>query len=146
MITTITTKRKAGNIAGKYARYFSDNISLFTTAQKGLKPDAVFDFMSLSGLPARRVEQILNKTIKTFQSYREQHTALDPATSEKLLKLFHLYDKGLPLFGSSENFNRWMSLPAFGLGGQIPESMLDTITGIQLVEEELTRIEYGDLA
>jgi putative toxin-antitoxin system antitoxin component (TIGR02293 family) len=147
MVNSITTsKRKTGNISGKYSKYFNDTIALFSATRKGLKPDAVFDFMSLSNLPAARIEQMLGKTIKTFQSYRHHHTPLDPTISEKLLKLFNLYDKGLSLFGPPEDFNRWMSLPAFGLGHQVPSSMLDSITGMELVMDELVRIEYGDLA
>ena len=147
-MSTITAagKRKEVNVPAKYSRQFSNDISLLTAVRKGLKPEAVFEFMSLSGLPVTKIEQILGKTVKTFQSYRQHHTLLDPTISEKLLKLFQLYDKGRVIFASAESFNRWMSMSAFGLGGQIPENMLDTITGIQLILEELIRIEYGALA
>ena len=50
------------------------------------------------------------------------------------------------MFGSIEEFNKWIAEPAFGLGNKTPQDLLDTITGIELVGEELTRIEYGDLA
>jgi uncharacterized protein (DUF2384 family) len=39
-----------------------------------------------------------------------------------------------------------MAEPAFGLGNLVPGNLLDTITGIELITEELTRIAYGDLA
>lgn len=92
------------------------------------------------------VERLLNKTIKTFNSYKANNIVLDATTSEKLLKLFALYDKGLQVFGSTEALNAWLGGRAAGLGGQVPETLLDTITGINIVTEELTRIEYGDIA
>ena len=75
-----------------------------------------------------------------------QDLKLDAALSEKLLKSFALFDKGTSLFGSAEGFHEWLNLPAYGLGNQIPFELMDTITGISLIEEELIRIEYGDLA
>jgi putative toxin-antitoxin system antitoxin component (TIGR02293 family) len=135
-----------GKSHSRYRKYFENNIILSFTAKKGLKPEAVFDFIYRSKLPANKVEHLLNKTIKTFNSYKTNKTTLDAATSEKLLKLFALYDKGVLIFGSAETFNSWLTEPAYGLGRQIPESLLDTFTGIELVMEELIRIEYGDLA
>ena len=60
--------------------------------------------------------------------------------SNKLLK------KGIEIFGTAKSFHMWLNIPSFGLGNQIPFNMMDTITGINLVEEELIRIEFGDLA
>jgi uncharacterized protein (DUF2384 family) len=135
-----------GNIPGRYKKYFEDSVSLMLTARKGLRPDAVFDFISFSKLPSVLVERLLNKTIKTFNNYKANNIVLDATTSEKLLKLFALYDKGLLVFGLTEAFNGWLGERATGLGEQVPETMLDTITGINIVTEELIRIEYGDLA
>jgi uncharacterized protein (DUF2384 family) len=45
-----------------------------------------------------------------------------------------------------EEFNRWLRKPAHGLGGRIPEQLLNYISGIELVSRELTRIEYGDFS
>lgn len=145
-MNTLTIDRKAAKILDKYKRQADNAISLVLYSRKGLKPDAVFDFISVSGFPGIQVERLLNKSIKTFQNYKESNTTLDPAISEKLLKLFNLYNKGVMIFGNVEEFNKWMAAPAFGLGNQVPEDLLDTITGIQLIQEELTRIEFGDLA
>ena len=35
---------------------------------------------------------------------------------------------------------------AYGIGSQVPQTLLDTMTGIELINDELVRIEYGDLA
>jgi uncharacterized protein (DUF2384 family) len=43
-------------------------------------------------------------------------------------------------------FKSWMEKPAFGLGGSKPLRMMNTVTGMDLVEDELLRIEYGALA
>jgi len=139
-------RRKESSIFSKYQKSFDNSISILLSSKKGLKADAVFDFIFLSELSSIQVEQVLSKTMKTFTTYKEKKTTLDPVVSEKLLKLFALYNKGAAIFGSIHEFNKWMSEPAFGLGDQVPQQLLDTITGIELVAEELSRIEYGALA
>ena len=57
-----------------------------------------------------------------------------------------LYRKGIELFGSTAEFNKWLREPAYGLGKKVPRGLLGTMTGIGLVVDELSRIEYGDLA
>lgn len=140
------TQRKTGNILSKYEKSFNNNIALVADSRKGLRAQAVFDFISLSEFSFPVIEKVLNKTIKTFTSYKKNQTVLDATVSEKLLKFFSLYNKGLALFGNIEEFNKWISEPSFGLGNQVPRDLLETVTGIELVSNELSRIEFGDLA
>ena len=137
---------KTGSILLKYEKSFQNNISLVNDSKKGLRAQAVFDLIALSEFSFPFIEKVLNKTIKTFTSYKKNQTVLDPALSEKLLKIFSLYDKGIIVFGDIEEFNKWLAGPSFGLGNSVPRDLLDTVTGIELVFDELSRIEYGDLA
>lgn len=137
---------KQGNILSKYEKSFSNSIALVADSKKGLRAQAVFDFISLSQFSFPVIEKVLNKTIKTFTSYKKSQTNLDSTISEKLLKIFSLYDKGAAVFGNIDEFNKWIAAPSFGLGNVVPRDLLDTVTGIELVFDELTRIEYGDLA
>jgi len=62
-------------------------------------------------------------------------------------RLIALYDKGKTVFGSAEEFNLWLNDPEIGIGAQVLSSLLlDTTTGVELVMQELIRIEFGDLA
>lgn len=137
---------KTGSILLKYEKSFGNNIALVGDSRKGLRAQAVFDFISLSEFPFPVIEKVLNKTIKTFHSYKKNQTTLDATLSEKLLKIFSLYNKGVSVFGNIDEFNKWIAVPAFGLGNMVPRDLLDTVTGIELVNDELIRIEFGDLA
>ncbi|CAN5399016.1 hypothetical protein BH20BAC1_BH20BAC1_13010 [soil metagenome] len=138
--------KNSDSILAKYESSFSNDIALITHSKKGLRPQAVYDFIALTQFPITNIEKTLNKTLKTFSSYKKNQTSLDPVISEKLLKIFSLYAKGQVVFGNIEELNKWMERPAFGLGNLIPRELLDTITGIDLIVEELTRIAHGDLA
>lgn len=63
-----------------------------------------------------------------------------------MLKIMALFQTGESVFGSADAFRRWMDKPAYGLGSQIPFDLLHTSGGIDLIMDEVVRIEYGDLA
>jgi putative toxin-antitoxin system antitoxin component (TIGR02293 family) len=146
MSVTVSKSRNTAKVLSRYEPFFQNNISLLYKAKAGLKPEAVFDFMLISDLPNELIEAALNKSMKTFQNYKDKKIVLDAITSEKLLKLFALYNKGTAVFGSIKAFTDWLSKPAYGLGNQVPHHIIDTFTGINLINDELVRIEFGDLA
>ena len=133
-------------VAYYYKPLYTDDVSLLTCSKKGLNAKAALDFLSLSGFSQDEFQETFKTTVKIIQNHVTRELTLDSALSEKLLKSFALFDKGIAIFGSAKNFHQWLNSPAYGLGSQLPFDLMDTITGIRLIEEELIRIEYGDLA
>jgi len=129
-----------------YKPFFTDDISLLNSSKKGLNAGAAIDFLSLSGFSQNEFQETFKTTVKTIQNHVTRELSLDAALSEKLLKSFALFDKGVEVFGSAKAFRQWIKTPAHGLGGLIPFDLMDTITGIQLIEEQLVRIEFGAFA
>lgn len=68
---------------------------------------------------------------------------LDPVTSERLLILDQLAIYGASVFQDAGKFIRWLRRPLQLLENRSPLDLLDSSTGIQLVEDILGRIEYG---
>lgn len=131
---------------GVYSTMYANPVALLTSSKKGLNAKAALDFIAVSGFTYEEFQEAFKTTVKTIQNYVVQDLKLDAALSEKLLKSFALFNKGIAVFGSSIAFHEWLNTSAYGLGNQIPFDLMDTITGISLIEEELIRIEYGDLA
>ncbi|HET8829065.1 MAG TPA: antitoxin Xre/MbcA/ParS toxin-binding domain-containing protein [Pelobium sp.] len=129
-----------------YGSMYANPISVLTYSKKGLRANAALDFISLSGFTYDEFQETFKTTVKTIQNYVVQDLKLDAVLSEKLLKSFSLYNLGIEVFGSTSAFHQWLNVPAYGLGNQIPFNLMDTITGITLIEDELNRIAYGDLA
>jgi putative toxin-antitoxin system antitoxin component (TIGR02293 family) len=57
-----------------------------------------------------------------------------------------LYYYGIEVFGGQERFNTWLTTKNTALGGIKPKDLLDSSFGIQMLKDELTRIEHGVLA
>jgi len=129
-----------------YRSMYNSPIALLSTSKNGLQAKAALDFISISGFTYDEFQEAFKTTVKTIQNYAAQGLKLDAPLSEKLLKAFALFGKGISIFGSSKAFHSWLNTSSYGLGNQVPFDLMDTITGISLIEEELVRIEYGDLA
>ena len=57
-----------------------------------------------------------------------------------------MFRKGIRVFGNKESFIRWINKPAYGIGEIVPFEIINTSTGIDLIEDELSRIEFGATA
>lgn len=130
----------------RYNVMYDNPVSLLSNSKKGLSAKAALDFISVSGFTYNEFQETFKTTVKTIQNYSVQNLKLDASLSEKLLKAFALFKKGIEVFGSASAFHQWLNTAAYGLGNQVPFTLMDTFTGISLIEEELIRIEYGDLA
>ncbi|MCJ8210184.1 MbcA/ParS/Xre antitoxin family protein [Mucilaginibacter sp. RS28] len=129
-----------------YHSFFENPVALLTSSKKGLDAKAALDFINLSGFSHQEFQDTFKTTVKTIQNYAGNAQKLDPSLSEKILKSFALFEKGIEIFGSADVFHKWLNTPAYGLGNQVPFELMDTFTGMTLIEEELIRLEYGDLA
>lgn len=83
---------------------------------------------------------------RTIQRYKKENKSFDPIYSEKIVLIELLYKKGIEVFGDENNFYAWMDYKSIPLGGVKPKELLDTSFGIDMVRDELGRIEHGILA
>ncbi|MEP7196425.1 MAG: antitoxin Xre/MbcA/ParS toxin-binding domain-containing protein [Saprospiraceae bacterium] len=113
------------------------------------------------GVPYHSIESIserLDRPVKTVLSFigipqttynkkKSENSLLDSRESELIVLLTELIDYGLLVFNNEEEkFQRWLIKPNLSLGGNSPESLLDTMTGIDEVNYSLNRIEFGNFA
>ncbi len=137
----------SARILKKYQKAIKSDLEIVHNARKGVKAQVFFDLIELSGFSkAFLAESIFDISFKTVQRYKAEKKSLNPRDSEIALKILQLFSKGIEIFGSSKSFVNWLEKPSIGLGNINPISFLNTNTGIDLIEEELLRIEFGALA
>jgi Protein of unknown function (DUF2384) len=91
-------------------------------------------------------ELVFEITPKTFASYMVEGKRIPRHMLEKGIKLEELYLKGIELFGSALKFNDWMKKESYGLGLRVPLDLVSTVTGIEMIYDELVKIEFGTTA
>jgi putative toxin-antitoxin system antitoxin component (TIGR02293 family) len=134
-------------IYAKYAPQIKGNISIVLNARKGLSANVLYDIILLTGFKKEQIATLFNTSAKTITRYtQEEGKNLDIVSSEHALKLIALFKKGTEIFGELEAFRRWIMKPAYGLGWEVPAELMETSGGIELIMEELYRIEFGATA
>jgi len=123
-----------------------EKLSMVEEAAAGVYASTFFDLTTLFHLTKEQLASMFHISLKSLMRYRDSRQKLNPAQSEQVLKLKALHKKGTELFGNDKAFHRWLDKPAFGLGNRIPVKLMNTSTGIDLIMDELKRIEWGDLA
>lgn len=136
----------AHEVAVKYEVSEENVFTMVNRAQTGIPASAFHDLIEISGLSNEELAGLLDLSYKTVQRYHKEGKTLNAQNSEQLLKMISLWQKAEEVFGELESFNRWLRKPAAGLGNRLPLPFLQTSGGIDLIREELLRIEHGALA
>jgi putative toxin-antitoxin system antitoxin component (TIGR02293 family) len=146
MSTTLPIHDPARTLLNKYESSYRSPIAIVDASEKGLPASTISRVIKLLAVTRSLAEAIFQLSFRTLDNYEQQNKKVNALVSEKALALMALYRKGIELFGSTAEFNKWLGEPAYGLGKKVPRDLLGTMTGIGLVVDELSRIEYGDLA
>ena len=120
-----------------------DRVSII---RKGLPYESIEVISKRANLPVKQVLNLFGVPQTTYNKKKRDKDLLNSRDSEVVLVLTELLDFGLEVFNKeAAKFHRWLKKPNISLGGVTPESLFDSLTGIQEVRNSLNRLEYGNL-
>jgi putative toxin-antitoxin system antitoxin component (TIGR02293 family) len=93
---------------------------------------------------ADSLEKAVGMSVRTYQ--RRKDAPSKPLSQEqggRTWKFAEILSKATDVFGSQAEAEQWLERPAIGLDQHRPIDLLSTPAGVQLVQEHLTRLEYG---
>jgi putative toxin-antitoxin system antitoxin component (TIGR02293 family) len=134
--------RRAMQVLKSYYPSFRSPAAKLAAIKKGLEAHAISDLLEITGATQTDLANILDLTEPTLRKHIKAGKKLNIGLSEHILQLFQLFDKGMDTFGSLAEFKGWLSHESIALMAR-PIAVLDTITGINMVMDELIRIDYG---
>lgn len=117
-------------------------LHLIDRSREGLDSSEADRIAGLLGVTGKEMARLLNQSVATFHR-RAKSGRLDAATSERLLMLGRLAEHGEAVFQDAGKFTRWLRRPLRLLGDREPLNLMDSPTGVLLVEDILGRIEHG---
>lgn len=94
--------------------------------------------------PEEDLLSILNVTGRTAQR-RQMQGVLSEDESDRLYRIARVTELAERVFASTEKARAWLKKVNPALHGDVPLQLLTTDAGAELVTDELTRIDYGDL-
>ncbi|MEA1673509.1 antitoxin Xre/MbcA/ParS toxin-binding domain-containing protein [Nitrospirillum sp. BR 11163] len=90
------------------------------------------------------LEKAMGISLRTFQRRRE--TPAKPLSQEqsgRAWKFAEILARASAALGNQADAERWLEQPAMGLEQRRPIDLLSTPAGLDIVEDFLTRLEYG---
>jgi putative toxin-antitoxin system antitoxin component (TIGR02293 family) len=117
--------------------------SVIEQSQQGVSTQKVDQLANLLGISLKEMSVLLQIAERTLHRFRREGR-LDRLASERLLLLENLAAHGLAVFDNrADALANWLRYPLRELKNQAPLQLLNTISGFGLVDDVLTRIEYG---
>jgi putative toxin-antitoxin system antitoxin component (TIGR02293 family) len=112
--------------------------------REGLPVKALDKLATDLGIPRKHLLQALRLSERTILWRQSRKMRLSQDESQRVLRAREILDQATELFGSKEEASRWMTSPAYGLGGVRPIDWLDTDIGYENVHSLLGAIEWGN--
>ncbi|ADQ16483.1 antitoxin Xre/MbcA/ParS toxin-binding domain-containing protein [Leadbetterella byssophila] len=122
----------------------SAHVYLYTVKSK-LDAEYISILDHLIGMSDTTLSKWLNITPRTFRNYKNNSAlVLKDNIKEHIILILSLYKHGIEVFGSVENFEKWLMEKNPLLDHQAPSDFLETISGITFIDDRLTAMEYGE--
>lgn len=139
-------KSSSLNTIGKEFKW-TNKLERIGVIRAGIPYDSIEMISRRLNNPVKSVLAIVGIPQTTYNKKKSEHSLLDSRNTELVILINELIDYGLEVFNNEEEkFQRWLKKPNLSIGGNSPESMLDTVTGINEVKFSLNRLEFGNLA
>lgn len=93
---------------------------------------------------ADSLEKAFGMSLRTYQRRLDKPALpLSQEQSGRAWQFAEILSRATDILGSQEEAERWLDRPAMALDGRRPIDLLATPAGIELVDDHLTRLEYG---
>ncbi len=111
--------------------------------RSGLPCSTLTALASKIDVPQKDIASWLHTTTRTIQRSIEANTPLGLDLSDRVAQLLRVYCRCRDVFRDDKKISSWLKTQNYALGNVAPVSLLDTIPGMEIVLDELGRIEHG---
>ncbi|GAA5336513.1 antitoxin Xre-like helix-turn-helix domain-containing protein [Thermus hydrothermalis] len=117
-----------------------DPVARATLLEEGLPKEALLELQKNLGLPQTTLARLLRTTPRTLQ---RQGARLSPELSDRLYRLYRLYERALLFHGDPERARRFLLTPNPALGGKRPLDLAVNEAGLEATLDLLDNLEEG---
>jgi len=111
-------------------------------SRQGLPKSSLDHLQKEMDITLTEIVALLPISARTLQRYSKDKILNSDLTGH-IVAMADVVVRSTEVFDDLDKARRWMSKPCRALGGEIPFTLLDSPLGIQAVQDELVRIEYG---
>ena len=114
-----------------------------TISQKGLTKKTIDELASALGISRKSMaEDVFDISVKTMER-KDPKDPFDKRISSHAVEIAKLWQHASEVFVQEERARQWINRPNEALNNNKPVDLLDTLTGINMINDVLVRIEEG---
>jgi putative toxin-antitoxin system antitoxin component (TIGR02293 family) len=129
-------------ILGLKAKTIRTPLDLVKLGGKGLSKETVSRLANHLSIGLQEMAPLLSVNLRTIQRYSAERI-FSRTISERILRIALVVARGEVVFGDSDQFRTWLKEPNRAMAGQKPLDLLVSDFGIDMILDQLGRIEHG---
>jgi len=129
----ISPFKKAGNM--------KDVSSLIEKGLKSKDIQSIVEYLEFKVPEIAKATSVSPSTVSRWDS----DSFIGVPGSTQFFKIDEIIRKGVQLFGGEEEFKTWLHNSNYALGNALPSTLLSSPIGIDLVDEALDSLNYGNV-
>jgi putative toxin-antitoxin system antitoxin component (TIGR02293 family) len=114
-----------------------------SAAKEGISPLVIDNFRRYFDITLKSTSEILGVSEPSIYRWTKAERPLESNVSILLLEVVDLFLYGTEVFGTKDNFFKWLALSNTAMGGMEPEELVKVPGGVSKIRDILGRIEYG---
>jgi putative toxin-antitoxin system antitoxin component (TIGR02293 family) len=97
------------------------------------------------GYSQQEVANVLEVDPSTLSRWKKEDKPIGKLRSKTMYDIDHIITKGIRIFGSEENFKEWLHTTNYALGDKKPIELLKDPYGIELVDNAIEAMSWGNV-
>jgi len=139
-------KKYSKRVVGYSSMDDRDSLNIVHSVREGVPYGGFNSIIENTPFSPEEWASYLHVSERTLQRYKKEKRKFDTLQSERIIQVIQLYYFGTEVFGSEEKFDIWLAAENVALGNIVPKTLLDSSFGINILRDELGRIDHGILA
>jgi len=117
-------------------------VQVIDNLETGIPTTAIEDISSYLDISVIELINYLRISRSTWHR-RKKAGKLDFDLSDKVLQVTKLLEYAENVFGNSKKVRLWFKIPSIVFENRLPVELIGSLSGINLINDELIRIEHG---
>ena len=120
----------------------SETVQVIKSLELGIPATAIEEIASYLDISINELMQYLHISLSTWHR-RKKAGKLDFNLSDKVFQVLKLLEYAENVFGNSDKTRLWFKMPSIVFENLLPVELIGSLSGINLINDELIRIEHG---
>lgn len=120
----------------------SGTVRVINNLETGISTTAIEEIASYLDISVNKLMEYLRISRSTWQR-RKKIGKLDFNLSDKVFQVSKLLEYAENVFGNSEKVRLWFKMSSIVFENRLPVELIGSLSGINLINDELIRIEHG---